>query len=178
MTLLACGVTGGSPRGHTELLLASLVVLVFRVRKLRVRVHGFLAALVVVTVAPPPREVRFLRALERTARDTRRKKNDNYKLWEIRTRDRRKKKQQQTKGTNGEAKQIERRIAVCNKMKVCCIGAGYVGGPTCAVMALKCPDIVITLVDKSSERIAQWNSDKLPIYEVRSLSSFSSFVCT
>lgn len=51
-------------------------------------------------------------------------------------------------------------------MKVCCIGAGYVGGPTCAVMALKCPDIVITLVDKSSERIAQWNSDKLPIYEV------------
>ncbi|XP_030372461.1 UDP-glucose 6-dehydrogenase [Scaptodrosophila lebanonensis] len=50
-------------------------------------------------------------------------------------------------------------------MKVCCIGAGYVGGPTCAVMALKCPDISITLVDKSSERIAQWNSDKLPIYE-------------
>lgn len=51
-------------------------------------------------------------------------------------------------------------------MKVCCIGAGYVGGPTCAVMALKCPDISITLVDKSAERIAQWNSEKLPIYEV------------
>lgn len=51
-------------------------------------------------------------------------------------------------------------------MKVCCIGAGYVGGPTCAVMALKCPDITITLVDKSAERIAQWNSEKLPIYEV------------
>lgn len=53
-----------------------------------------------------------------------------------------------------------------SSMKVCCIGAGYVGGPTCSVMALKCPDITVTVVDKSSERIAQWNSDKLPIYEV------------
>lgn len=50
--------------------------------------------------------------------------------------------------------------------KICCIGAGYVGGPTCSVMALKCPDIQITVVDRSTERIAQWNSDKLPIYEV------------
>lgn len=50
--------------------------------------------------------------------------------------------------------------------RVCCIGAGYVGGPTCSVMALKCPDITVTVVDQSSERIAQWNSDKLPIYEV------------
>uniref|UniRef100_A0A2M4CTW7 UDP-glucose 6-dehydrogenase n=1 Tax=Anopheles darlingi TaxID=43151 RepID=A0A2M4CTW7_ANODA len=49
--------------------------------------------------------------------------------------------------------------------KICCIGAGYVGGPTCSVMALKCPDIRITVVDRSTERIAQWNSDKLPIYE-------------
>lgn len=49
--------------------------------------------------------------------------------------------------------------------KVCCIGAGYVGGPTCSVMAYKCPGITITVVDKSVERIAQWNSDKLPIYE-------------
>uniref|UniRef100_A0AAG5D5J1 UDP-glucose 6-dehydrogenase n=1 Tax=Anopheles atroparvus TaxID=41427 RepID=A0AAG5D5J1_ANOAO len=49
--------------------------------------------------------------------------------------------------------------------KICCIGAGYVGGPTCSVMALKCPDIKITVVDRSTERIAQWNSDKLPIYE-------------
>ncbi|XP_049298557.1 UDP-glucose 6-dehydrogenase isoform X1 [Anopheles funestus] len=49
--------------------------------------------------------------------------------------------------------------------KICCIGAGYVGGPTCSVMALKCPDIQITVVDRSIERIAQWNSDKLPIYE-------------
>lgn len=51
--------------------------------------------------------------------------------------------------------------------KICCIGAGYVGGPTCSVMALKCPDIQVTVVDQSVERIAQWNSDKLPIYEVR-----------
>ncbi|XP_058124610.1 UDP-glucose 6-dehydrogenase isoform X1 [Anopheles ziemanni] len=49
--------------------------------------------------------------------------------------------------------------------KICCIGAGYVGGPTCSVMALKCPDIKITVVDRSTERIAQWNSAKLPIYE-------------
>lgn len=33
-------------------------------------------------------------------------------------------------------------------------------------MALKCPDIQVTVVDISEERIAQWNSDKLPIYEV------------
>lgn len=59
-------------------------------------------------------------------------------------------------------------------MKVCCIGAGYVGGPTCSVMALKCPDITVTVVDKSSERIAQWNSEKLPIYEVSS-NSFKRF---
>lgn len=50
--------------------------------------------------------------------------------------------------------------------KICCIGAGYVGGPTCSVMAAKCPNIQVTVVDKSEERIAQWNSDKLPIYEV------------
>uniref|UniRef100_A0A1B6EEU7 UDP-glucose 6-dehydrogenase n=1 Tax=Clastoptera arizonana TaxID=38151 RepID=A0A1B6EEU7_9HEMI len=48
---------------------------------------------------------------------------------------------------------------------ICCLGAGYVGGPTCSVIALKCPDITVTVVDKSIERIDQWNSDKLPIYE-------------
>lgn len=61
-------------------------------------------------------------------------------------------------------------------MKVCCIGAGYVGGPTCSVMALKCPDITVTVVDKSSERIAQWNSDKLPIYEVSCLQSIYPYI--
>lgn len=49
---------------------------------------------------------------------------------------------------------------------ICCLGAGYVGGPTCSVIALKCPKIKVTVVDLSKERISQWNSDKLPIYEV------------
>ncbi|WVZ24133.1 hypothetical protein V8G54_002677 [Vigna mungo] len=50
-------------------------------------------------------------------------------------------------------------------VKVCCIGAGYVGGPTMAVIALKCPKVVVTVVDISSQRINGWNSDHLPIYE-------------
>jgi UDPglucose 6-dehydrogenase len=50
-------------------------------------------------------------------------------------------------------------------MKICCIGAGYVGGPTMAVMALKAPDITVKVVDMSAARIAAWNSDVLPIYE-------------
>ncbi len=52
--------------------------------------------------------------------------------------------------------------------KICCIGAGYVGGPTMAVVALKCPKIVVTVVDINSDRIAAWNHknlDKLPVYE-------------
>lgn len=49
--------------------------------------------------------------------------------------------------------------------KVCCIGAGYVGGPTCSVIASKCPDIQVTVVDISEERIRAWNSEALPIYE-------------
>jgi len=49
--------------------------------------------------------------------------------------------------------------------RICCIGAGYVGGPTCSIIAHKCPQIQVTVVDKSVPRIAQWNSDKLPIYE-------------
>ncbi|CAK5268407.1 unnamed protein product [Mycena citricolor] len=51
--------------------------------------------------------------------------------------------------------------------KILCIGAGYVGGPTCAVIALKCPHIKVTIVDLNQARIDAWNSDdfKLPIYE-------------
>jgi UDPglucose 6-dehydrogenase len=48
---------------------------------------------------------------------------------------------------------------------ILCIGAGYVGGPTMAVMAQKCPQYRVTVADISSERIAAWNSDALPIYE-------------
>lgn len=50
-------------------------------------------------------------------------------------------------------------------MKICCIGAGYVGGPTMAMIALKCPDITVTVVDMNEKRIAAWNSPTLPIFE-------------
>lgn len=49
--------------------------------------------------------------------------------------------------------------------KICCIGAGYVGGPTMAKIAQKCPSIQVTVVDLNEARIAQWHSDDLPIYE-------------
>jgi UDPglucose 6-dehydrogenase len=48
---------------------------------------------------------------------------------------------------------------------ILCIGAGYVGGPTMAIIALKCPGYKVTVVDVNEERIARWNSDDLPIYE-------------
>ena len=41
----------------------------------------------------------------------------------------------------------------------------YVGGPTMAMIALKCPHIKVTVVDINAQRIAEWNSDTLPIYE-------------
>src|ERR1043165_6689091 len=50
-------------------------------------------------------------------------------------------------------------------MKICCIGAGYVGGPTMAMIALKAPGIQVTVVDMNAARIAAWNSDTLPIFE-------------
>lgn len=50
-------------------------------------------------------------------------------------------------------------------MKICCIGAGYVGGPTMAMIALKAPEIEVRVVDMNTARIAAWNSDALPIYE-------------
>jgi UDPglucose 6-dehydrogenase len=50
-------------------------------------------------------------------------------------------------------------------MKICCIGAGYVGGPTMAMIAAKAPDIQVTVVDMNAVRIAAWNSDQLPVYE-------------
>lgn len=50
-------------------------------------------------------------------------------------------------------------------VKICCIGAGYVGGPTMAVIALKCPEIEVAVVDIAAPRINAWNSDHLPIYE-------------
>jgi len=51
---------------------------------------------------------------------------------------------------------------------ICCIGAGYVGGPTMSVIALKCPDIKVTVVDLNEARINAWNDENLenlPVYE-------------
>ena len=55
-----------------------------------------------------------------------------------------------------------------NIKNICCIGAGYVGGPTMAVIAKFCPDIQVNVVDINHERITQWNEENLsdlPIYE-------------
>lgn len=51
------------------------------------------------------------------------------------------------------------------KRKICCMGAGYVGGPTMSVIAQMCPEVRVCVVDTSSEIINAWNSSKLPIYE-------------
>lgn len=51
---------------------------------------------------------------------------------------------------------------------ICCIGAGYVGGPTMAVIAQKCPGINVTVVDINEKRIAAWNDEEvenIPVYE-------------
>ena len=51
---------------------------------------------------------------------------------------------------------------------ICCIGAGYVGGPTMSVIAAKCPHIKVNVVDVNKERIEKWNSEdlnSLPIFE-------------
>lgn len=50
---------------------------------------------------------------------------------------------------------------------ICCIGAGYVGGPTMAVIAINCPKIKVTVVDIDSEKIKRWNGpvENLPVFE-------------
>ena len=48
---------------------------------------------------------------------------------------------------------------------ILCIGAGYVGGPTMAMIAAKCPQYKVVVVDIDEAKIASWNSDSLPIYE-------------
>lgn len=52
-----------------------------------------------------------------------------------------------------------------NITNICCLGAGYVGGPTMAMIAAKCPHIDVTVCDMNEKRIDAWNSDSLPIYE-------------
>ena len=51
--------------------------------------------------------------------------------------------------------------------RICCIGAGFVGGPTMAVIALKCPEIKITVVDNNKDKIKAWNGniENLPVFE-------------
>ncbi len=49
--------------------------------------------------------------------------------------------------------------------KILCIGAGYVGGPTMAMIAKKNLNVQVTVVDINQKRIDAWNSDRLPIYE-------------
>lgn len=59
-------------------------------------------------------------------------------------------------------------MTVKNINNICCIGAGYVGGPTMAVIAKNCPEILVNVVDISASRIDAWNDknlDNLPIYE-------------
>jgi len=58
--------------------------------------------------------------------------------------------------------------AIASIRHICCIGAGYVGGPTMAVIADRCPGVQVTVVDLNAERIAAWNDpdlSKLPVYE-------------
>ena len=50
-------------------------------------------------------------------------------------------------------------------VKIFCIGAGYVGGPTMVMIAFKCPDIEVVVVDIAVARINAWNSGRLPIFE-------------
>eukprot|EP00979_Chaetoceros_neogracilis_P012772 scaffold3465_cov267-Chaetoceros_neogracile.AAC.13 len=51
------------------------------------------------------------------------------------------------------------------ELKICCMGAGYVGGPTMAVIAKMCPKIRVCVVDLNQKQIDAWNTDDLPIYE-------------
>jgi len=51
------------------------------------------------------------------------------------------------------------------RKRILCIGAGYVGGPTMAMIAAKCPQHEVTIVDINAERIAAWQTDELPIFE-------------
>jgi len=50
-------------------------------------------------------------------------------------------------------------------MRIACVGAGYVGGSTMAMMAKNCPGIHVTCIDINEARVAAWNSEELPIHE-------------
>ncbi|EHK26973.1 uncharacterized protein TRIVIDRAFT_79475 [Trichoderma virens Gv29-8] len=68
-----------------------------------------------------------------------------------------------TLSLNGSLKEVNGdKIAIRN---ICCVGAGYVGGPTAAVIAFQNPHIKVTVVDRDVTRIRRWNSRHPPIYE-------------
>tara|TARA_A100001011_G_scaffold372339_1_gene430623 strand:+ start:888 stop:2351 length:1464 start_codon:yes stop_codon:yes gene_type:complete len=63
---------------------------------------------------------------------------------------------------------LKNNIQIKKVKNICCIGAGYVGGPTMAVIADRCPNIRVEVVDIDKNRIKQWNEKNiknLPIYE-------------
>ncbi|KAK7424803.1 hypothetical protein QQZ08_008432 [Neonectria magnoliae] len=66
--------------------------------------------------------------------------------------------------TNGSAEAVNGSTAI-KVEKICCVGAGYVGGPTAAVIAFQNPHIQVTVVDRDETRIRRWNSLHPPIYE-------------
>eukprot|EP01083_Nonionella_stella_P069251 184496_1 len=68
-----------------------------------------------------------------------------------------------SKSIAGESGEIDRSKHTVSA--ICCIGAGYVGGPTMAVLAKFCPKVRVTVVDINPRQIKAWNSERLPIYE-------------
>ena len=61
-----------------------------------------------------------------------------------------------------------RRKKLMKIRQICCIGAGFVGGPTMSVIAHECPNLRVIVVDSNSDKIKSWNSkslDNLPVYE-------------
>lgn len=68
-------------------------------------------------------------------------------------------------GLNGSTKDSNGHIGDVVVKNICCVGAGYVGGPTAAVVAFQNPHIKVTVVDRDVTRIRRWNSKHPPIYE-------------
>ena len=62
-------------------------------------------------------------------------------------------------------REIRYATPMSERTHILCIGAGYVGGPTMAMIAAKCPHVDVTVVDINADKIAAWDSDELPIYE-------------
>ncbi|KAF4125469.1 UDPglucose 6-dehydrogenase [Geosmithia morbida] len=68
-------------------------------------------------------------------------------------------------GLNGSASTVNEGAGDVIVKNICCVGAGYVGGPTASVVAYQNPHIRVTVVDRDETRIRRWNSQHPPIYE-------------